>query len=255
MAFRRSTKRFTRRPFKRRRSMGTRTRGPVKEPLWRVANFGFAQQRLLEDPGQIDVLEFLVMNPKLMIEQLSGAEQAQIQNMLQAPKGVHVGGIVWRTIMVVQSPSTPGVSYVSAHARVQELLLTRWVGEDGLPTAFPDFETTWRPISVSGLVTVPHDNEGDLIRIHHRKLGLLPNGSNLHGFDGGEDIFGGEVATAGTQLDPTWGTNSLRLKKLITDDQQLVLHYSIAVGSNVEPAQPTVVAIHSYGHIYYRIAW
>lgn len=254
MVFRRTRRRFTRRTSFRRRTGGARTRGPVKEPLWRMANFAIAVQHTLDEPGFVYNFQRIILNPRLLLEAGAGVPAA-VQNVTQSLKGVHVGGIVWKTTMVVQRASTGAETFLSAQVRAQELLYTQYVGEDGLPPGFPDWEATWRPISALGSEFTPKDGEGDLVRVHHRKLALLANADNAFGPVAGEASAYPQAFTVSTEGLGGWGSNSLRLKRMVTDDQQLVFHHVFATGSNVSVANPTLIAVHCFGHIYYRLGW
>lgn len=253
MAFRRKFRKSGRRIM--RRSGGTRTRGPVKEPLWRVANFGIATQVAIEDPGET-ITQAVIMNPTLLLEQAITGD-AQLQNVAQSIKGVHIGGIVWKTTwnVLVSLADDSVASNLVAYVRIQELLITQFVGQDGIPDDLPQFDTTWRPISALSTTSVPRDNNGDLIRIHHRKLALLDCGDNFMGPL--EDSSEAYPAAAGSSTERChgWGSTSLRLKRLITDDQQLVLHTSISAPSATSIENPLILGRHQFGHIYYRIGW
>lgn len=259
-------RRFTRRRFTRRRTFGARTRGPVKPPLWQVANFEFASQMTPSGPSAVENLLFVVANPILQWENphmvVAGAVvpgSGRVENRLQASRGIHIGGIVWHSTCLVINPNTQPIAFVFDHVRVQEVLFTQEVQQDGLPDQLPQWDRTWRPISISDDPTavttenaVPRDRQGAVVRIHHRRMAMLACGDQAFPV-GDDDAPQGVSSNVQSGAFEGWGPRSKKLKRLVTHGQQLVFQVSAQFSSNVD-FESMLISYHNVGHIYYRIA-
>jgi len=248
---------------RRRRFMRRRRRSPLStrsstEPKWRQAFFNFAQQHTVGTvAGQFSTQQSLVINPTLMLEELqvTTAGMGRVEGALSAMRGVHVGGVVWQSTFLCLTPGGGGLSdYLVDYTICQERLLTQEVDDQGFPAAFPDYFLTWRPISGSDNDDTPKDNDGQLVRVHKFRNCAIATGDNAYFHNGAspESAGTGSFATGAGGM-AGWGPNSLRLKRFIADNQQLVFQVNIQT-SSAETNDRSMTWI-CQGTVYYRLGW
>lgn len=262
MAFRRSFRRRTgvRRAFSSRRRNPLRTR-EVREPKWNVSNFRFFTEFANANPLE-NIISLAIMNPSFQLEGRGDnwetsvtTEDVQGQgaafNQLNAIRGVKVGGIVWTSHFTVQAADFVHDPFVIAHAVCEEFLVTERVDDDGLPVAQTRWQETWRPITVTEDNLAPQDGDGGLVRIHRRRMTLMPIGSNATHSES-SDALSHFNPTTSTVSHPNWGgAQSMRLRHWIPEEQQLAFH--IAVNWSLDPAVPIAITHSLTGHLYWRL--